>query len=112
MLDVRALVDAEEAERLLVLDSVAVDQSFDLRRGDCRELALIGIERAKAGSIGAARELAEGVDQRLRLWVEHLRAHVRLTLTQAAGEHQPQARMVLLAGVKPLFLGEILREHT
>ena len=40
MLDVGAFVDAEEAQRLLVTDSVTVDQSFDLGAGDRREKSL------------------------------------------------------------------------
>src|SRR5207253_10498065 len=62
MLDVGALVHPKEAQRLFVLDPVALDQAIDLRRGDCGELAFIGIERAKARSVRAARQLAESVD--------------------------------------------------
>ena len=67
MLDVGALVDPEEAQRLLVLDAVAVDQPFDLGAGDAGELAFVGVKRAEAGGVGLPRQAAEGVDQRLRL---------------------------------------------
>ena len=51
MLDVGALVHAEKAQRFLRLDAVTVDQAFDLRARDPRELALVGIERAEARRI-------------------------------------------------------------
>ena len=111
MLDIGALVDLEEAQRRLVGDAVALDQAFDLGRGDARELAFIGIERAEARRVGLARQAAEGVDQRPRLGVERLLAHRVFTLAKPAGEHHPQARMVLLAGLDALFLGEVLGQH-
>ena len=112
MLDVGAFVHAEEAQSLLVVDAVAVDQAFDLGAGNARELALIGVERAQARRIGTARQLAEGIDQRLRFGIELLRAHRRLSLSprpQANISHR--RRMVLLARLDALFLGKILGEH-
>ena len=111
MLDIGGLVDAEEAQRLLVRDPVALDQALDLGCGDPRELAFIGVERAQAGRVGLARELAKRVDQALRFGIERLAAHARFALTEAAGEHQPQGRVILLAGFDSLFFGEVLGQH-
>ena len=111
MLDVGTLVHTEETQRLLVADPVAVDQSFDLRAGDRGELALVRVKRAEPRSVRPARKPAERIDQRLRLGIEALRTHRLLTFAEPAGEHQPQACVVLLAGFDPLFLGKILREH-
>src|SRR4051812_26296675 len=110
MLDISALVDAEEAERVLVADAVAIDQTLDLGAGDTRKLAFISVERAQPGGIRPPRQLPEGVDQRLGLSIELLLADPALGLAEAAGEHQPQGRMVLLAGFDAFFLGQILGE--
>ncbi len=67
MLDVGAFMDPEKAQRRLVGDTVAVDETLDLRRRDAGELAFIGVKRAEPGRVGLARQAAEGVDQRLRL---------------------------------------------
>ena len=111
MLDVRALVHAEEAQRLLIRDPVAIDQPLDLGRRDAGKLAFIGVKRAEAGGVGSARERAEGVDQRLRFRVERLGAHALLALAKPASEHQPQRGVALLAGLDPFFLGEVLGQH-
>src|SRR5690242_5625258 len=111
MLDVGALVDAEEAERLLVGNSVAFDQPFYLRAGDARELTLVSVKGAKASRVRLARKLAEGVDQRLRLRVQLLSAHAVLAFAEAAGEHHPESRVILLAGLDALLLGEVFGEH-
>ena len=43
--------------------------------------------------------------------IERLGAHRLFALAKAAGEHQPQGGVVLLAGFDAFFLGEVLGEH-
>ena len=105
MLDVGSCVDAKKAKGILVGDPVAVDQPFDLGGGDARKLRFVGVERAQAGRLVAARLPPEGVDQGRGLGIELLGADRRFVLAKAAGEYQPQGRMVLLATLDALFLG-------
>ena len=57
-------VDGEVAVTLRIVEAIVPNESIDLRFGDRRDLALVGVERGEAfGKVALTAKFAEGADK-------------------------------------------------